>query len=161
MRKLIYVVTAAILTSLVGCEKYALDRQMEELCKKDGGLKVYETVTLPRSAFDATGYLIRQRLTDPSKPLTSVSILAGGEYSITSVTTYLAGGEPSFGLIKQGRLSRYEYIAQRISDKKVLGTEVSYGRIGGEVSLGHPSSNSCPKPRPNPGLNSAVFKMEK
>lgn len=54
MRKLIYAATAAILASLAGCEKYALDRQMAELCKKDGGLEVYETVTLPRSAFDPT-----------------------------------------------------------------------------------------------------------
>lgn len=87
MRRLIYLIASLMLVSLVGCEKYALDRQMAELCKKDGGLKVYETVTLPRSSFDPTGYLIRQTLTDPSKPLTSVGVLVGGEYSVIRVTT--------------------------------------------------------------------------
>ena len=161
MSRLIYLVVPLMFGSLTGCEKYALDRQMEELCKKDGGLEVYETVTLPRSAFDPTGYLIRQRLTDPSKPLTSVSIIAGGVYSISSVRVDIAGGEPTFGLVKQGRLSRHEFVAQRISDKKVLGTQVSYGRIGGEISLGHPSSNSCPLRGPSPDLENAVFKQEK
>ena len=161
MRRLIYLTASLVLVSLVGCEKYALDRQMEELCKKDGGLEVYETVTLPRSAFDPTGYLIRQRLTDPTKPLTSVSIVAGGLYSVSSVRVDIAGGEPTFGLVKQGRLSRHEFVAQRISDKKVLGTQVSYGRIGGEISLGHPSSNTCPLRGPSPDLENAVFIKEK
>ena len=158
MRKLIYTAATAIMASLSGCEKYALDRQMAELCKKDGGLEVYETVTLSRSAFDPTGYLIRQRLTDPSKPLTSCAIMSGGEYSITSVETKIVGDEVGTGFVKKGRLLRFEDVVQRISDKKVLGIQVSYGRTGGEVSLGHPSSNSCPLASPNPGLIDAVFK---
>ena len=158
MRRLIYLAASLMLVSLVGCEKYALDRQMEELCKKDGGLKVYETVTLPRSAFDPTGYLIRQRLTDPSKPLTSYAIVSGGEYSISSVRVDIVGGQVGTGFVKKGRLSRHEFVVHRIADKKVLGVEVSYGRTGGEVSLGHPSSNSCPLTSPNPGLIDAVFK---
>ena len=38
-----------------GCEKFELDRQMEELCKKDGGVRVYETVKLPPELFDQNG----------------------------------------------------------------------------------------------------------
>ena len=158
MHKLIYVVTAAILAILTGCEKYALDRQMAELCKKDGGLEVYETVTLPRSAFDATGRVIRKDVFDANKPLNSYAIVSGGDYAISSVRVDIAGGEPTFGLIKQGRLSRHEYVVQRISDKKVLGTEISYGRIGGEISLHHPSSSRCPLISPSSGLIDAVFK---
>ena len=45
----------AVAILLSGCEKFALDRQMEELCKKDGGVKVYETVTLPPEMFDQWG----------------------------------------------------------------------------------------------------------
>ncbi|HQR09776.1 MAG TPA: hypothetical protein PLW68_00505, partial [Casimicrobiaceae bacterium] len=30
---------AVVFVSLTGCEKFALDRQMEELCKKDGGVR--------------------------------------------------------------------------------------------------------------------------
>lgn len=157
MRKLIYAATAAILASVAGCEKYALDRQMAELCKKDGGLEVYETVTLPRSAFDATGRVIRKDVFDASKPLTSYAIVSGGEYSISSVTINIVGGEVGTGFVKKGRLSRYEHTAQRISDKKVLGTQVSYGRTGGEWSLHHPSSNHCPRPRVSPDLENTVF----
>jgi len=47
--------TVAMIFVLTGCEKFALDRQMEDLCKKDGGVKVYETVTLPASMFDQLG----------------------------------------------------------------------------------------------------------
>ena len=46
---------AAALLLLTVCEKFALDRQMEELCKKGGGVKVYETVTLPPEMFDQWG----------------------------------------------------------------------------------------------------------
>lgn len=41
--------------ALAGCERWALDQQMEELCKKDGGIRVYETVTLPASDFSNIG----------------------------------------------------------------------------------------------------------
>ncbi len=54
LTRLVVVVTFAAL-ALSGCEKFALDRQMEELCKKDGGVKIYETVTLPASMFDRLG----------------------------------------------------------------------------------------------------------
>src|SRR5688572_8558398 len=36
---------------LTGCERYALDRKMEQLCKMDGGVKVYETVKLSAAEF--------------------------------------------------------------------------------------------------------------
>ena len=77
------------------------------------------------------------------------------------MTTNIVGGEVGTGFVKKGRLSRYEHTVQRISDKKVLGTQVSYGRTGGEWSLHHPSSNGCPLPRPNPDLENAVFIKEK
>lgn len=161
MRKAICLAVSVMLIGLVGCEKYALDRQMAELCKKDGGLEVYETVTLPRSAFDPTGYLIRQTLHDPDNPLRSVSIVAGGAYAIKSAQTNIVGSQVGTGFVKKGRLSRFENIAIRISDKKVLGTRVSYGRTGGEWSLGHPSSNGCPLSNSGPGLETEVFKKEK
>ena len=104
MRKSIYVATAAILATLAGCEKYALDRQMEELCKKDAGLEVFETVTLPRSAFDPTGRVIRKYVNDASKPLASYAIVSGGEYSINSATINIVGGEVGTGFVKKGRL---------------------------------------------------------
>ncbi len=44
---------AALLLTLAGCERWALDRKMEELCRKDGGVKVYETVILPAREFES------------------------------------------------------------------------------------------------------------
>ena len=40
---------------LAGCEKARLDQQVKELCVKDGGIKVYETVKLPAERFDQWG----------------------------------------------------------------------------------------------------------
>jgi len=41
-----------LLSALCGCHRFALDRQMKELCKIDGGIKVYETVTLSPADYD-------------------------------------------------------------------------------------------------------------
>ena len=38
------------LMMLAGCEKHRLDEQVKELCAKDGGVKVYETVQLAQRA---------------------------------------------------------------------------------------------------------------
>ena len=53
----LFVLLAAVAIS--GCEKYALDRQMEELCKKDGGVRIFEHVKLPANRFDEHGNLKR------------------------------------------------------------------------------------------------------
>lgn len=47
-----FLVTLAGLTVVLGgCERWALDRQMEEMCRKDGGVKVYEKVRDPGIEF--------------------------------------------------------------------------------------------------------------
>lgn len=55
---LIFAVTgmafAGLLWFAVG-EKWLLDREVRELCAKDGGVKVYETVRLPSERFDKWG----------------------------------------------------------------------------------------------------------
>lgn len=56
MRSLIAASTALLLSlGLAGCERWELDRQMEELCRKDGGVKVYEAVTLSAGEFSNVG----------------------------------------------------------------------------------------------------------
>jgi len=40
--------------SITGCttpSQWIADAQVDELCTKDGGIKVYETVTLPKERF--------------------------------------------------------------------------------------------------------------
>jgi hypothetical protein len=119
-----------------GCEKFELDRQMEELCKKDGGVRVYETVKLPPEMFEPLG--------DPfpgwrkRKPEDRL----GADYLYEETDTVLKDGDPLKG---QGRLVRYEGRVIRRADGKLLGTYVIYGRSGGDfIAFPHFTSNSCP-----------------
>lgn len=126
------------LPMLSGCEKYRLDQQVEELCKKDGGVKVYETVTLPPEMFDRWG--------DPfpgwggRKPADRL----GPDYRYIVEIEYLKRGDP-IQLFSEGELRRYSEKIIRVSDGKLMGLSIVYGRTGGEtILLGHPSSKRCP-----------------
>lgn len=121
---------------LSACEKFALDRQMEELCKKDGGIKVYETVTLPALMFDQWG--------DPFPDWRGRKFenRFGPEYRYVVETDYLKKGDPFKG---EGRLDRTVTQIYRSSDNKLLGEAISYGRSGGDfIAYAHPTSKSCP-----------------
>ena len=126
----------AVAILLSGCEKFALDRQMEELCKKDGGVKVYETVTLPPEMFDQWG--------DPFPGWRGRALedRLGPEYRYVYETVYLKQGDPIKG---EGRLDRTVTKVYRRSDGKLLGEAVSYGRAGGDfIAYAHSTSKSCP-----------------
>jgi len=136
-------------TALGGCEKYELDRRMEELCKQDGGVHVYETVTLPPEMFDPEGYPFpgwRQR-TEENR--------LDPEYRFVRQTTYLKKGEPLKG---EGQLIRNSWKVIRRSDGKLLGESVLYGRSGGDfISFDHFTSKSCPSQVGNATVIQAVF----
>lgn len=121
---------------LAGCEKYSLDRQMEELCKKDGGVKVYETVMLPPEMFDRWGDPFpgwRER-----KPEDRL----GPEYRYVEETVYLKEGDPFKG---EGRLRKTSEQIYRRTDGKLIGEAISYGRSGGDfIVYNHPTSKHCP-----------------
>ena len=125
---------------LTGCEKFTLDRQMEELCKKDGGVKVYETVTLPASMFDQwgdpfPGWRAKVLQGKPEERL-------GAEYRYVVETVYLKQGDPIKG---EGRLDRTSERIYRRADGKLIGEAISYGRSGGDfIAYAHPTSKSCP-----------------
>lgn len=134
---------------LAGCEKFALDRQMEELCKKDGGIKVYETVKLPPSMFDQWG--------DPfpgwrGRPQGE---RLGTDYRYVVETVYLKKGDPFKG---EGQLDRTTVQIFRRSDGKLLGEAMSYGRAGGDfIPYAHPTSKSCPAGQNRNDLIHSVF----
>lgn len=145
---------SALLVS--GCEKYALDRQMEELCKKDGGLTVYEFVTLPSSRFDARGEL--KRLNRMGADLNESATRYGPEYRLETNTTILKSGDPVAG---EGRLTRYEYRLFRVADKKLLGVSVSYWRSGGDfIAYAHHSSKNCPAATREASIEAVFVKGE-
>ncbi len=139
-----------------GCEKYALDRQMEELCRKDGGVKVFERVTLPPQMFDSTGRLITkiEKAPTSNEPLEE---FVGSQYVIETKFSVLKNGNPSSGFFSEGRLIRYQVVIRQLGAEKILGTEISYGRTGGDWTLGHPSQRHCPDPRPSMGVIKTVF----
>jgi hypothetical protein len=123
---------------LSGCEKYRLDQQMEELCKKDGGVKVYETVTLPPEMFDRFGNPF------PGWPNRAEIDRLGPDYRYVVERIYLKRGDPIQLFSKGELIQRVERIF-RVSDGKLMGQWILYNRIGGEtILLGHPSGKICP-----------------
>ena len=150
MRRATLLVTLAGLTvALGGCERWALDRQMEELCQKDGGIKVYETVTLPASDFSNIG----QPLARYQQTAQSEQDRFGPDYRYVSKREVLVGKDanPERG---EGRLVRVYTAIYRRSDNKLLGEQIWYQRGGGDgFTFGfQPSGKECPVLQTSVGL---------
>jgi hypothetical protein len=139
--------------SLPACEKYALDHRMDDLCKKDGGLIVYERITLPASRFDENGEIILRR------PIgLDHQGVYGPEYRLITDQTSIKEGDPVRG---EGRLVRTERRLVRVSDDKLLGLAIRYGRSGGDlIAFPHFSSKSCPPPGAGNSIESVFLKGE-
>lgn len=138
----LYLSLLVSVTFLSGCEQHRLDQQVKELCAKDGGIKVYETVTLPSENFDQWGN-VKINIKKYSKP--------DDAYYLEMDTQFLRKGNPT--------LVRMVARAVRNSDGKVLGESVRYGRGGGDIpGPWHPSSYTCPEiSQSQPSLESSVF----
>ena len=138
--RIVMVGMVGLTLTLTGCEKFALDRQMEELCKKDGGVRVYEIVMLPASMFDQLGdpfpgWRARVLQGKPEERL-------GAEYRYVVERVHLKNGDPLKG---EGRLDRTSERIYRRADGKLMGEAISYGRSGGDfIAYAHPTSKSCP-----------------
>lgn len=147
VRGLIAVACVAGLSGLLWLavgEKWQADRQVRELCAKDGGVRVYETVKLPAEKFDE---LKRMNFVLPDKSWAKPT----DEYYDETDRHYY----------KRGRLnlSRTQHRIVRRSDGKVLGESVRYGRAGGDLpGPWHHSSFMCPDPVRQPSkFVSAIF----
>lgn len=134
----------AVLASLVGCAlptptRLRLDAQLAKLCAKDAGVTIYETVPRPRSAFNEYGHI---------KPILGQFDRLYGDDLVYEIETNDFVPGPNDGM--RPRLLRHETRMHRRSDGKLLGKEVSYARIGGDVmNPGQPTVKSCP-PRGTP-----------
>ena len=122
-------------------EKLQLDKQVRELCAKDGGVKIYETVELTPDLLDWAG-----RIWIPDKAHAKPS----DKYYTETDIHYYRQGNPD--------LSRRQYRIIRRSDGKVLGELVFYGRGGGDLpGPWHDSSFTCPDPTKIPNFESSIF----
>lgn len=117
---------------LSGCEKWRLDEEVRQLCAKDGGVKVYETVKLQSERFNQWGQI---NLYDPTQGENAL----GPDYLFKHEIHYYRRGNPE--------MSREHYQVVRRSDGKLLGETILYGRGGGDMpGPWHDTSFSCPEP---------------
>ena len=153
MRRLIATSLAFVtLLGLGGCERWSLDQKMDELCKKDGGIKVYEEVTLPASDFSNTGEPLGKYI-----PLAkSVEDYLGPDYRYVVRKDVLVGAQANLEN-GHGRLERIHEIVYRRADNQMLGESIWYARGGGDgFTFGfQPSGDYCPKP--TVGLFGSIF----
>ena len=115
--------------------KWRADRLVDELCAKDGGVRVYETVTLLADRFNNLG---QPQVPDKKYAKTT------DEYFSTWLTTDIRGNSNTTdynALV----VIRNEHNYFRSTDEKLLGRLVTYGRRGGDpIGPWHPSHYSCP-----------------
>lgn len=124
--------------------KARLDAQVRELCAKDGGIKVYEMVSLPREMFDKYGVV--------SIPACS-ELAASDAYCYGRDMSYYAEGNPS--------LWRLHFAVIRRRDGKLLGESISYARRGGDpFGPWHDSSFGCPDHADISDLKIKIFSMK-
>lgn len=107
------------------------DRQVRELCAKDGGVRVYETVGLPSERFNQWGQV---NFYQPDQGENAL----GAEYVFKRETFYYKQGNPD--------LFRLSTQVSRRSDGKLLGESVFYKRGGGDLpGPWHGTSFMCPE----------------
>lgn len=132
-KNLVVVVSVAVFLGLLWLaigEKWWLDYQVRELCAKDGGVKVYETVMLPAEKFNQWG---QPNIYKPNQGENAL----GQEYLFKQDTNYYRQGNPE--------MSKTHYQVFRKSDNKLLGETIFYGRGGGDLpGPWHDSSYVCP-----------------
>jgi hypothetical protein len=129
--------------TLYGGEKAMLDQQVRELCAKDGGIRVYETVKLPADKFNQWGN-VDVRSKEYAKPT--------DEYYLEFETYYYRSGNP--------QVSRNQARIIRRSDGRILGESITYGRGGGDLpGPWHGTSFTCPQipTQGMPNLENSVF----
>lgn len=112
--------------------KWRADKMVDELCAKDGGIKVYEAVKLPVERFSEFGEIYVQLKKD-AKPT--------DEYYYTSETLWIVPKATQFGNLD---LRRYHDKLFRAKNHKLLAEGVGYSRRGGDAAgPWHPSHYGC------------------
>lgn len=117
--------------------KAAADEEVRRLCAIDGGIKVYETVTLPANRFNQYGQV---NFYQPKQKENAL----GDEYKFEMIRKAYVAGTPTINPSELA-LERVEIKVTRKADNKLLGVVIWYVRAGGDFpGPWMPSSFSCP-----------------
>ncbi len=113
-------------------KQWQADKLVDQLCAKDGGVKVYETVRLPANRFSEFDEIFV-----PEKMATTVS-----EFFYTSETQWIIPEDVKFNGLDLRRVNDKLF---RVRDGKLLGESIGYSRRGGDIVLlpMHPSHYKC------------------
>ncbi|SEF92224.1 hypothetical protein [Nitrosomonas ureae] len=138
MRKIIlFLLASLIIYATFFTEKDRLDREVDRLCAIDGGVKVYETVTLPEYRFDKHGQINFYRPTQGENALGQEYIFKWDRHNYKKRDS--AQGPQEVAI----RQNHFKII--RKLDMKLLGEFILYSRVGGDLpGPWAPSSYRCP-----------------
>lgn len=126
--------------------KASLDTQVREMCKRDGGIKVYEAVKLPADRFNEWGQV---NFYIPNQGENAL----GESYIFKRETRYYQQGNPT---MYRGQVQVFRNI-----DQKLLGESIFYIRGGGDLpGPWHGSSYNCPAEYGDQDLFKRVFQIE-
>jgi hypothetical protein len=127
---------------------WSLDRELERLCSKDGGVRIFETVRLSKEHFDSDGTPFPEY-----RRLLSSGGQLGPDFSVEEIRKILIAGDP--------QLSRTEIRVTRKRDGKLMGSQVIYFRDGGGLPLpSPPSSRLCGLGPQDVGFPNTIFTKE-
>lgn len=132
-------------------QKAYWDQKIQEMCKQDGGITVYERVVLDKRYVDKD-----KNIRIPPKPIDSHRAPFAWEAKSDDLYFY----ESKLDVIKSGELTvgRTRITVDRKTDGKVLGEGVFYGRSGGDFpSIAFPSRFTCPLNQGETTLFKAIF----
>lgn len=144
-------IAAAMVLSACTSEKDRLDAEARRLCAIDGGIKVFETVTLPPEKFNQFG----QPLIPNGKDDKEFGYFSKGDQQhIAGQISQLSGDGAG--------LKKHTSQIIRTTDGKVMGESIVYGRHGGGLLDGylHGSGFRCPDVGPWELENKVFMKGE-
>jgi hypothetical protein len=148
-------VTLAALIVLSGCAGYApgakssWDQQLKEMCARDGGVTVYERISISAEQFAKLGKVGAYASISPKWNMQADDV---------------AFWEQSTMIIREGnpRVSRFEQVVRRRADEKIVARVVRYSRVGGDLPTGlaHESALTCPEEEQILAQREKIFRIE-
>ena len=107
------------------------DHKVKEMCEKDGGATVFENVRISQEEYEKLGGI------NGTIPVPSERYKKDSPYFDRTVTEKIHEWNPE--------VIKWTSEIIRSVDEKILGKQITYSRIGGDIPTGitHPSSFSC------------------